>query len=92
MDTNIPENWCFHYLFEAQTELTPGAAAVIFEDERLTYRQLNDRANQLAHYLQGLGVGPEVPVGICLECSLGLPIAYLAVFKAGGACLSLEPT
>ncbi|MEH2166458.1 MAG: condensation domain-containing protein, partial [Nostoc sp.] len=62
-----PQQQCIHQLFEAQVEHTPDAVAVVFEDEQLTYWELNTRANQLAHYLQQLGVKPEVLVGICVE-------------------------
>ncbi len=77
--------------FENQVECTPNAVAVILDDERLSYRQLNARANQLAHRLRELGVGPDMPVGVCLERSLHLPVALLAVLKAGGAFFGLEP-
>jgi amino acid adenylation domain-containing protein len=83
---------CVHQLFEAQAERTPDASAVVFEDQSLTYAELNARANQLAHYIQRLGVGPEVLVGICLERSLEMVIALLAVAKAGGAMVALDPT
>lgn len=79
-------------LFEAQVERSPGAIAAIFNDQTLTYAQLNQRANQLAHHLQGLGVGPEVPVGICIERSLEMIVALMAVAKAGGAYVPLDPT
>ena len=61
--TDHPQDLCIHQLFEAQVERTPDAIAVVFEDEQLTYGELNRRANQLAHHLRALGVGPEVPVG-----------------------------
>ena len=63
-----------------------------FEGKRLTYRELNSRANQLAHYLQGLGVGPEKLVGICVERSLEMVIGLLGILKAGGAYVPLDPT
>ena len=81
-----------HELFEAQVELTPDTAAVIFEDEQLTYRELNRRANQLAHHLRGLGVGRGDVVGICVERSLEMVLGLLAILKAGGAYLPLDPT
>jgi acyl carrier protein len=68
--TEYPKDKCIHQLFEEQVERTPDAVAVVFENEQLTYRELNQRANQMAHYLQTLGVGPEVLVGICVERSL----------------------
>ncbi|MFL5700223.1 MAG: non-ribosomal peptide synthetase [Ktedonobacteraceae bacterium] len=83
---------CVHQLFEAQVERTPDSVALFFEDEQLTYRQLNTRTNQLAHYLQSLEVGPEVLVGICMERSLVMIVALLAVLKAGGAFVPLDPT
>ncbi len=78
-------------LFAAQAARTPSAAAVVFEDTALTYAQLDARANQLAHYLQNLGVGPEVVVGLCVERSLDMMTAMLGVLKAGGAYLPLDP-
>ncbi|MBW4564791.1 MAG: amino acid adenylation domain-containing protein [Mojavia pulchra JT2-VF2] len=83
---------CIHQLFEEQVEKTPDQIAVVFEDEKLTYQELNFKANQLAHYLQKLGVRPEVVVGICVERSLKFIISLLAVLKAGGAYLPLDPT
>jgi amino acid adenylation domain-containing protein len=79
-------------LFEDQVARTPQAVAVNFEDERLTYAELNIRANRLAHYLQEQGVGLEVPVALCLERSLEVVVAILGVLKAGGAYLPLDPT
>ena len=81
-----------HILFERQVERTPDAIVVVFEDARLTYRELNTRANQLAHHLQKLGVGPEVLVGICLERSLEMMIGILGILKAGGAYVPLDPS
>ena len=87
-----PNDTCIHQLFEAQVERTPEAVAVVFENQQLTYQQLNHRANQLAHHLQKLGVKPEVTVGICLERSLEMLVALLAILKAGGAYIPLDPT
>ncbi|MBD1815534.1 non-ribosomal peptide synthetase [Microcoleus vaginatus DQ-U2] len=81
-----------HQLFESQVERTPDAVAVVFEGQQLTYRDLNCRANQLARYLQNSGVKPEVLVGICVERSLQIVVAILAVLKAGGAYVPLDPT
>jgi fengycin family lipopeptide synthetase B len=78
-------------LFEAQVEQSPDATGLIFEDTKLTYRQLNQKANRLAHYLQKLGVGPEVCVGFCLERSMDMLISILAILKAGGAYVPLDP-
>ena len=88
----FPHATCLHQIFEDQVEQTPHATAVTFEGQKLTYAELNRRANQLAHRLIKLGVGPEVPVAICMERSLALPVALLAVLKAGGAYVPLEPS
>ena len=82
---------CLSQLFEAQAERVPDAVAVVLDGQRWTYRELNARANQLAHVLQGLGLGPEVRVGICLERSPELLMAVLGVLKAGGAYVPLDP-
>ncbi|MEK8017413.1 MAG: amino acid adenylation domain-containing protein, partial [Candidatus Parabeggiatoa sp.] len=87
-----PDDLCIHQLFEAQVEKTPDAIAVIFEDQQLTYQELNTRANQLAHHLQTLGVGPEVLVGICVERSLEMIVGLLGILKAGGAYVPLDPS
>lgn len=79
-----PYSKCIHQLFEAQADRTPDDAAVVFEGEQLTYRELNRRANQVAHYLHRLGVGAEVCVGLCIERSLELAIGLLGILKAGG--------
>ncbi|MBW4500872.1 MAG: amino acid adenylation domain-containing protein [Scytonema hyalinum WJT4-NPBG1] len=89
---NYPQNQCIHQLFEQQVELTPDAIALIFENQKLTYRELNERANKVAHYLKTLGVKPEVLVGICMERSLEMVIGILAIAKAGGAYVPLDPT
>jgi amino acid adenylation domain-containing protein len=87
-----PKNKCIHQLFEEQVERTPDAVALVFEEQQLTYRQLNIRANQLAHYLQTLGVKPEVLVGICVERSFEMLVGLLGILKAGGAYVPLDPT
>ncbi|ARV58892.1 hypothetical protein BZZ01_09835 [Nostocales cyanobacterium HT-58-2] len=84
-------NKCIHQLIEEQVEKTPDAIAVVFEPEQLTYRELNARANQLAHYLQTLGVGPEVHVGICAERSVEMLVGLLGILKAGGVYIPLDP-
>ena len=86
-----PSTTCIHQLFEAQVERTPDAVAVVFEDEQATYRELNRRANQLAHHLQKLEVGPEVLVGMCVERSLDMVVGLLGILKAGGAYVPLDP-
>jgi non-ribosomal peptide synthetase component F len=87
---NYSQGQCIHQLFEAQVERTPDAVAVIFEGEHLTYQELNVRANQLARYLQKLGVKPEVLVGIYVERSLDLVVGILGILKAGGAYVPLD--
>ena len=91
--TRSPINNCtINQLFEAQVEKTPDAVAVICENKQLTYRELNHKANQLANYLQSLGVKHEVLVGVCVERSLDTIIALLGILKAGGAYVPLDPT
>ncbi|MHC5675769.1 non-ribosomal peptide synthetase [Nostoc sp.] len=97
---DYPENKCFHQLFEAQVEKTPDAIALnarsanalVFGDEQLTYKELNIRSNQLAHYLKKIGVENESLVGICVERTLEMIITLLGIFKAGGAYLPLDPS
>jgi amino acid adenylation domain-containing protein len=89
---NYPKDVCLHQLFEAQVERTPDAIALVFENKQLSYRELNQRANQLAHHLMNLGVKPETLIGICIERSLEMVIGLLGILKAGGAYLPLEPT
>lgn len=84
-------NQCFHHLFEEQVVCTPNNIAVICADQQLTYQELNDRANQLAHYLRSLGVKPETLVGICVERSLEMLVGILGILKAGGAYVPLDP-
>ncbi|UKP00594.1 non-ribosomal peptide synthetase [Nostoc sp. UHCC 0870] len=86
-----PQHECIHELFAAQVERTPDAIALIFGEEVFTYREINIKANQLAHYLQTLGVKPETPVGICLERSPEMVIGMLAILKAGGFYVPLDP-
>ncbi len=88
---DYPFHQCVHHLFEEQAERTPNAVAVVFEGLELTYQQLNIQANQLAHYLQSLGVSSEVLVGIYLERSLLVIVGLLAILKAGGAYVPLDP-
>jgi amino acid adenylation domain-containing protein len=88
---DYPQDRCIHQLFEQQAERSPDAIAVVFEDQKLTYRELNQRANKLAHYLQKLGVKPEVLVGICTERSLSMVVGILGILKAGGAYIPMAP-
>lgn len=89
---DYPRDKRLHQLFEAQVERTPDAVAVVFGDQTLTYRQLNSRANQLAHHLQKLGVKPNTLVGISVERSLEMVIGLYGIIKAGGAYLPIDPT
>jgi amino acid adenylation domain-containing protein len=88
---NYPQSKCIHQLFEEQVALTPQAVAVVFENQQLTYRELNDQANQLAHYLQTLQVRAETLVGISVERSLEMIVGLLGILKAGGAYVPLDP-
>ncbi len=88
---DYPTKECIHDLFAAQVELTPDAVAIQQEGQQLTYRELSDRANQLAHHLQSLGVKPETLVGICVERSPEMIIALLGILKAGAAYIPLDP-
>nr|WP_244224482.1 non-ribosomal peptide synthetase [Corallococcus sicarius] len=85
-----PRDASLHALFEAQVQRTPEAVAVEYEGQRLTYAALNQRANQLAHHLKTMGVGPEVRVGLCVERSLELVVSVLGILKAGGVYVPLD--
>ena len=87
-----PSTQCVPELVAAQAAAQPAATALLFGDQRMSYGELNARANQLAHHLQTLGVGAETMVGVCLERSLDLVVSILAVLKAGGAYLPLDPS
>ncbi|BAY99677.1 amino acid adenylation domain-containing protein [Tolypothrix tenuis PCC 7101] len=89
--TDYPKQACIHQLFEAQVEKIPDAVALVFNEQQITYKDLNSRANQLAQYLQILGVGAEVLVGICVERSIEMVVGLLAILKAGGAFVPLDP-
>ncbi|MEH2191207.1 MAG: amino acid adenylation domain-containing protein [Nostoc sp.] len=89
--TEYSQDLCIHQQFEIQTGKTPDAIALIFEDEQLSYQQLNDRANAVAHHLRSLGVSSDVPVAICVERSLEMVVGILAILKAGGAYVPLDP-
>ncbi len=90
-EADYPKDKCIHELFEDQVERTPDADAVVFEEQSLSYRELNNRANQLAHHLQKLGVGPDVLVGICIERSLEMVVGLLGILKTGGTYVPLDP-
>ena len=91
-EADYPRDGTIADLFKQQTELTPNAAAVIYEDRLLSYRELDERSNRLAHHLQDIGVGPETLVGVCMGRSETLIISLLAILKAGGAYVPLDPT
>jgi non-ribosomal peptide synthetase component F len=88
---DYPTETCLHELIEAQVKRTPDAVALIFENEALTYRELNGRANQLAHCLRKVGVGPDTVVGVFAERSVEMVAGLLATIKAGGAYLPIDP-
>ncbi len=88
---DYPRGKCLHELFEAQAALVPNRPALRFNEDLLSYRGLNERANQLAHFLQALSVGPDSLVGLCVERSAGMMVALLAILKAGGAYVPLNP-
>jgi amino acid adenylation domain-containing protein/non-ribosomal peptide synthase protein (TIGR01720 family) len=100
-ERRLQDNWnstarpyslqCIHHLFEYQAERTPDAIALVFDEEKLTYRELNERANQLAHRLQRHGAGPEVLIGICMERSLEMVVGLMAILKAGAAYVPIDP-
>ena len=89
--TDYPRDRCIHELLEAQVERSPEAVAVVFEGKQLTYRELNQHANQLARFLSKLGVEPRAFIGICMERSLETVVAALAILKAGRAYVPLDP-
>jgi amino acid adenylation domain-containing protein/thioester reductase-like protein len=93
-NTAFPDNKCLHQLFEAQVEQTPNAIALVFENQQLTYQELNTKSNQLAHYLQKLlPTSKNKPlIGICMERSLETIIGILGILKAGGAYVPIDPT
>jgi hypothetical protein len=86
----IPDT-CIHQLFESQVQQSPDAIAVVCKDRQLTYKELNNRANQLAHHLQNLGVGSETLVALCVEKSPEMLVGMLGILKAGGAYIPLDP-
>ncbi|MGZ5050157.1 MAG: amino acid adenylation domain-containing protein [Methylobacter sp.] len=90
-EADYPKHRFIHQLFEAQVEKTPDAGALAFEEQALSYAELNSKSNRLAHYLRAQGVGPEVLVGICVERSLEMVVGLLGILKAGGAYVPLDP-
>jgi amino acid adenylation domain-containing protein len=90
-DLDYPKDECLHHLFERQAQVSPDALALKCGQVWLSYQELNRRANQLAHYLIALGIGPEVRVAICMDRSSEMMIALLAVLKSGGAYVPLDP-
>src|ERR1700689_1399450 len=93
-DTSVsyPKDRCLDQLFAEQAAKTPHAVALVYECQKLTYRELDERSNQLAHHLQRLGVGPDVVVGLCVERSIEMVVGLLGILKAGGAYLPLDPS
>ncbi|MGB7293945.1 MAG: condensation domain-containing protein, partial [Thermodesulfobacteriota bacterium] len=89
--TEHSDNKCVQDLFESQVMKTPNSVALVFGEEHLTYKELNERANQLAHYLSDHGVGPDYCVGVCLERSIDMIVGLLGILKAGGAYIPLDP-
>lgn len=89
---DYPQNKCIHQLFESVAEQNPDGNALVFGDEQLSYKELNIRSNQLAHYLKQLGVKAEVLVGLCVERSFDMVIGILGILKAGGAYVPLDPS
>ncbi len=87
-----PHERCFHHLFTAQAQRTPDASALVAGHQHMTYRELDERSNQLAHSLQQRGIGPEMLVGVCVERSIAMVVGQLAALKAGAAYLPLDPT
>ncbi len=90
-DAPLPDETCLHTLFESQVARTPNAEALVYRDERLTYSELNQRANRLAQHLRSLGAGPETLVGVCLDRTPDLIVTLLAILKAGAAYVPLDP-
>ena len=88
---SYPFDKCIHELFEEHVKRTPNETAVVFKDQQLTYRQLNEKANQVAHFLQEIGVNPDTLVGICVERSLEMIVGLLGILKSGGAYVPLDP-
>jgi amino acid adenylation domain-containing protein len=90
--TDYPRDVCVHHLFEEQARRSPNAIAVSFADSTLTYRELSQQTNQVARYLQGLGVGPSTLVGVCMERSARMVVGFLGILKSGGAYVPFDPS
>ncbi|PNW89156.1 AMP-binding protein, partial [Burkholderia pseudomallei] len=90
-ERDYPIEQCIHQLFEAQVDRKPEAIALTFDGQRLSYAELNARANRLAHYLQARGVGPDRLVALCAERGIEMVVGLLAILKAGGAYVPLDP-
>ena len=91
-EADFPQHLCIHQLFEQQVEQTPDAIALVYEDQSLSYDQLNRKANRLAHHLIALGIRPDDRVAICVERSLEMVVGLLGILKAGGAYVPLDPS
>jgi amino acid adenylation domain-containing protein len=89
---DYPKDKCIHELFEEQVERTPDAIALEYQNKRITYREVNRKANQLAHYLISLGIGPEKLVGICVERSIEMVVGLMGILKASAAYVPLDPS
>src|ERR1700724_3887239 len=90
--SELMSDLCVHELVQLQANATPDSVALVSGNRHVTYGELNARANQLANRLRSLGIGPDVPVGLCMERSVELPIAALGILKAGGAYMPLDPS
>ncbi|KAF9169237.1 hypothetical protein BGX20_010618, partial [Mortierella sp. AD010] len=86
-----PEDQCVHQIFELRAQMVPDSSAIIFEDQMLTYAELNESANRLAHQLIEMGVRPDMRVALCVDRSLAMIVGLLAILKAGGAYVPLDP-
>ena len=91
-ERDYPQGECIHCLFGEQVRRTPDKVAIVFAGKHLTYRELNDRADRMALHLRSLGVGSDIPVGLCVERSMEMVVAALAILKAGGAYVPLDPS
>lgn len=88
---DYPESLCLHHLVERQVRASPNATAVVFEEQQITYDELNYRANQVAHYLSSVGISPEIPVVLFMELSLDVAVVILGILKSGGTLVPLDP-